>query len=256
MKTPAAPAGMEAQVACGGYPEVVRRRSAQRRAAWFGSYVSTILLRDIRDLARVDGLVALPNLLRLVAARTSGLLNLADLARDAGMPHATATRYLALLEAVFLVHRVPAWSPNLGRRLVKSPKLHLVDSGLACHLVGADAGRFAADRPLFGRMLETFVIGELVKQLSWTDPRAALCHFRAAAGTEVDAVVERPDGTVAAIEVKSSATAGPDDFTGLRGLRDTLGKRFLAGVVLYAGEQVVPFGDRLWLVPLPALWTA
>ena len=172
------------------------------------------------------------------------------------MPHATATRYLALLEAVFLVRRIPAWSPNLGQRLVKSPKLHLVDSGLACHLVGADAGRFAADRSLFGRMLETFVIGELVKQLSWTDPHASLCHFRAAAGTKVDAVVERPDGTVAAIEVKGSATAGPDDFTGLRGLRDTLGKRFLAGVVLYAGEQVVPFGDRLWLVPLPALWTA
>lgn len=245
---------MEGQVTRGGYPEAVRRQSARRRAAWFGSYVSTILLRDVRELARIDGLVALPNLLRLLAARTSGLLNLADVARDAGLPHATATRYLALLESVFLVHRLPAWSPNLGTRLVKAPKLHLVDSGLACHLAGADAHRLKQDRPFFGRLLETFVIGELLKQRSWTERHAALYHLRTSGGLEVDVVIERPDGTVAGVEVKSSATAGPEDFAGLRSLRDHLGGRFTAGVVLYTGERIVPSGDRMWLLPLPALW--
>jgi hypothetical protein len=243
-----------ARLVRGGYPEATRRKIDDRRAAWFASYISTILQRDVRDLARVDALHALPNLLKLLAARASGLLNLADVGRDAGLPHSSLTRYLALLATVFLVYRLPAWSPNLGQRLVKAPKLHLVDAGLACHLIGADALRLAEDRPLFGRMLETFVVGELRKQLSWTEPRSALHHFRTAAGSEVDVVLERPDGSVAAVEVKASATVGPTDFAPLKALREQLGPRFLAGVVLYLGEQVIPFGDQLWLVPLPALW--
>lgn len=242
------------RVARGGYPEAVLREAEDRRAAWFASYISTILQRDVRDLARVDALHALPNLLKLLAARASGLLNLADVGRDAGLPHTTLTRYLALLETVFLVHRLPAWSPNLGKRLVKAPKLHLVDTGLACHLVGANARRLSEDRTLLGKVLETFVIGELRKQLSWTDPRTALFHFRTATGSEVDAVLEKPDGAVAAIEVKASASAGPPEFVALQSLRDQLGQRFRAGIVLYLGDQIMPFGDKLWLVPVPVLW--
>jgi predicted AAA+ superfamily ATPase len=182
------------------------------------------------------------------------LLNLADVSRDAGLPHTTLTRYLALLETVFLVHRLPAWSPNLGKRLVKAPKLHLLDSGLACHLVGADAQRLNGDRSLLGRMLETFVVGELRKQISWTEPRTTLYHFRTTNGSEVDFILERADGSVAAIEVKAGATVGAADFSGLSALRDQLGKRFSAGIVLYSGDQFVPFGDKLSLVSLPALW--
>jgi predicted AAA+ superfamily ATPase len=238
----------------GGYPEAIQRKSDARRAAWFASYVSTILQRDVRDLARVDALHTLPNLLRLLAARASGLMNLADVGRDAGLPHSTLTRYLALLETVFLVHRLPAWSPNLGKRLVKAPKLHLVDTGLACHLIGADARRLNTDRPLLGRILETLVVGELRKQLSWTDPRTALCHFRTATGSEVDVVLEKPDGSVAGIEVKASATAAAADFAALQALREQLGERFKAGIVLYLGDRIVPFGDDLVLVPLTHLW--
>ena len=208
----------------------------------------------MRDLARVEALHALPNLLKLLAARASGLLNLADVGRDAGLPHTTLTRYLALLETVFLVQRLPAWSPNLGKRLVKAPKVHLVDPGLACHLVGANVRRLNEDRPLLGRLLETFVAGELRKQLSWTAPGTTLYHFRTAAGSEVDVVLERADGTLAAIEVKASATVTASDFEALQTLRAQLGRRFRAGVVLHLGDRILPFGDRLWLVPVPALW--
>ena len=203
----------------------------------------------------MDGLHSLPNLLKLLAARTSGLLNLADVGRDAGLPHTTLTRYLALLETVFLVHRLPAWSPNLGKRLVKAAKLHLVDTGLACHLIGTDARRLNDDRSLLGRMLETFVVGELRRQLSWTDPRTTLYHYRTAAGSEVDVVLEKADGSVAGVEVKAGATVGTSDFAALQELRDQLGRKFLAGIVLYTGDQFVPFGDKLWLMPLPALWS-
>jgi hypothetical protein len=245
---------LPARLVRGGYPEAVQREAEDRRAAWFASYISTILHRDVRDLARVEALHALPNLLKLLAARASGLLNLADVGRDAGLPHTTLTRYLALLETVFLIHRLPAWSPNLGKRLVKAPKLHLVDTGLACHLVGADARRLSGDRMLLGRLLETFVVCELRKQISWTDSQTALYHFRTATGLEVDVVLEKSDGSVSGVEVKASATVAVSDFAALQVLRDQLGKRFCAGIVLYLGDQIVPFGDKLWLVPLPALW--
>jgi len=253
-KSPSAREDMAARLTRGGYPEAIQREDDDRRAAWFASYLSTILQRDVRDLARVDALHALPNLLKLLAARASGLLNLADAGRDAGLPHTTLTRYLALLETVFLVHRLPAWSRNLGQRLVKAPKLHLVDTGLACHLLGADARRLSEDRPLLGRLLESFVVGELRKQISWTDPRMTLYHYRTAAGLEADVILEKPNGSVAAIEVKASATVAAADFAALKALRDQLGQQFQAGVVLYLGEQIVPFGDKLWLVPVPALW--
>jgi predicted AAA+ superfamily ATPase len=252
---PAASDDLPIRLARGGYPEACQRDAEERRAAWFASYISTILQRDVRDLARVEALHALPNLLKLLAARASGLLNLADVGRDARLPHTTLNRYMALLETVFLVQRLPAWSPNLGQRLIKAPKLHLVDTGLACHLLGADAQRLSEDRPLFGRLLETFVVGELRKQLSWTDPQTVLCHFRTIRGVEVDVVLERADGSVAAIEVKASATVGPADFVALQALRDLLGGRFRSGLVLYTGDQMVPFGDRLWLAPIPVLWT-
>lgn len=238
----------------GGYPEATQRKADERRSVWFASCITTILHRDVRDLARLDGLHMLPNLLKLLAARASGLLNLADVGRDAGLPHTTLTRYLALLETVFLVHHLPAWSPNPGQRLVKAPKLHVVDAGLACHLVGADARRLAGDRTLFGRMLETFVVGELRKQVSWTEPGISPCHLRTAAGSEVDVVLERADGSVAGIEVKAGASVAASDFAALEALRDQLRRKFVAGVVRYTGDQVIPCGDKLWLVPVRALW--
>jgi hypothetical protein len=255
-RMPSAGEEIAARLARGGYPEAMERDDEGRRAAWFASYISTILQRDVRDLASVESLHALPNLLKLLAARSAGLLNLADVGRDAGLPYTTLTRHLALLEAVFLVHRLPAWSRNLGKRLVKAPKVHLVDTGLACHLVGAGIRRLAEDRPLLGRLLETFVVSELRKQISWTDPHMSIFHYRTAIGSEVDVVLEKLDGSVAVVEVKSSATVSASDFAPLKTLRDQLGTQFRGGVVLYLGDRVVPFGDKLWLVPMSALWAS
>ncbi|MBI3119779.1 MAG: ATP-binding protein [Candidatus Hydrogenedentes bacterium] len=254
VKTPRAREDIEERLTRGGYPEAIQRQDAGRRGAWFAAYVSTILQRDVRDLMQIDALHMLPNLLKLLAARTSGLLNVSDLGRDAGLPNTTLTRYLALLETLFLVHRLPAWSRNPGKRLVKAPKIHVVDTGLASHLIGADAQRLSADRPLLGRLLETFVLGELRKQLSWSDLRATLYHFRSATGAEVDIVLEKADGTVAAVEVKASATVSASDFGSLRSLRDQLGDQFRAGTVLYLGDQILPLGERLWLLPVQTLW--
>jgi len=240
---------------CGGYPEARQRTIGARRSAWFASYISTLLQRDVRDLAQVEGLHALPNLLKLLAARGSGLLNMSDVGRDAGLPHSTLTRYVALLETVFLLHRLPAWSHNLGQRLVKAPKLHLIDSGLACHLLGVDALRIEEDHPLLGRLLESYVVAELRKQISWVAPGMGLYHYRTAAGSEVDVVLEDRSGNVCGIEVKASATVRPSDFAALKALREQLPKKFRTGVVLYSGDQVVPFGDQLWLMPVDALWT-
>ena len=254
LKLPPNPERITHRLVQGGYPETVQRTTEERRAAWFGSYLSTILQRDVRDLARVDALQALPNLLQLLAARSSGLLNLADVGRDAALPHTSLTRYLALLESVFLVQRLPAWSRNLGQRLVKAPKLHLIDTGLACHLLGANTERLEADRNLLGRILESFVAGELAKQLSWTAPQTKLCHFRTAIGSEIDFLLEDSRGAIAGIEVKASASVGASDFAPLRNLQSQLGSQFQFGVVLYLGDQVIPFGDRLWLLPIQALW--
>lgn len=242
------------RVVRGGYPQAVEREDALRRSAWFASYISTLLQRDVRDLARVDALHALPNLLKLLAARSAGLFNLSDVGRDARLPHSTLTRYVALLEALFLVHRLPAWSINLGKRLVKSAKLHIGDSGLASHLIGADAARFNQDPSLFGKVVESFVVGEFLKQASWSELQVSLHHFRTTAGVEVDLILEQANGTIAGVEVKASATVTPADFFGLQSLRDKLGKRFCAGVVVYTGEQTIPFGDKLWALPIEQLW--
>lgn len=137
---------------------------------------------------------------------------------------------------------------------MKASKVHLADTGLACHLLGVDSRRLSEDRPLLGRLLESFVVGELHKQISWADSRFTLYHFRTAAGSEVDLVLERPDGSIAAIEVKAGVGVGASDFAALKSIRDQLGSQFQAGVVFYLGDQVVPFGDKLWLVPISALW--
>lgn len=238
-----------------GYPEPLTRTTAERRSAWFSSYITTILQRDVRDLANIEGLADFPRLLALIASRTAGLLNFADLSRSLSMPQSTLKRYVSLLEATFLVVTIPAWSSNQGLRLSKSPKIILADTGLACHVLGMDKARLKIDGNARGALLENFVAMELIKQATWSKAKPKIFHFRTTPGKEVDLVFEDKAGRLVGVEVKSSASVKGDDFNGLRALRDAAGKKFVRGVVLYDGSEVVTFEAGLAAMPLSSMWS-
>ncbi len=238
----------------GGYPEALARDGEDSRNDWFRGYLSALLQRDVRDLSNVEQLTSMPDLLSLVAARPGAQLNAADLSRSVGLPNTTLKRYLALLEKLFLVITVRPWSGNLSKRLVKSPKLYLNDTGLLCYLLAADAQTFAKNRTLFGAVLENFVTIELAKQLGWARIRARMYHFRTSDGHEVDLILESNDGRLVGIEVKSNSDIRGDAFKGLRTLKDATGNRFFRGIVLYTGSTTVSFGPDLIAMPISALW--
>jgi uncharacterized protein len=244
-------------VVAGGYPEAVGRTD-RRRSDWFGSYIKTVIERESKDVIDTDRGGDIVRLLRFIAARHSGLLNVADLARDAGLPERTTHRYLHLLESVFLVTRTPAWWANLTSQLTKSPKITIADSGLAAHLRRADVEMLSRPERAAGAegpLIEGFVLGELRRQLSWSDTRADLFHFRDKAGREADALLEGPDGRIVAIEIKSSTSLSTSAFDGLVYLRDKLGDRFHRGIVMHSGPETRSQGDRLWSMPISALWS-
>ncbi len=237
----------------GGFPEAQSRPVARRRRAWFRSYITTILQRDIRDLAAIEGITQIPRLLSLLAARCGALLNKSEVSRSTGYAYTTLDRYLALLEAIFLFQPLPAFSTNLNKRLTRAPKTFLCDSGLAAQLTGVTGERLAAEPMLRGPLLETFVMMELRKQVTWAEAEVTLFHFRAGK-REVDFVLEDTAGKVVGIEVKASASLGARDFSGLKALAADLGSRFISGVILYTGQQTLPFGEKLWALPISALW--
>ncbi len=238
----------------GGFPDAVTRTSETRRAAWFDAYVQAILQRDVRDLANLEQLTEIPNLLQLLATRSATLLNFAELSRTAGIAQSTLKRYFALLEMLFLVVRLPSWERNPGKRLVKAPKVFLPDSGLLCHLMGATA-KGLTDKPgLPGSAVETLVLAELLKHVAFSGRRLSLWHYRTQTHVEVDFILENRLGQITGIEVKASATVNGKDFKGLRHLQETEGAIFQHGIVLYGGREVVPFGDKLWAVPLSFWW--
>jgi hypothetical protein len=241
------------RVVRGGFPEAVRR-SARRRAAFFDSYLTSLIERDVKELAAIERSGDLRRLLSLLAGRSGCLLVPATLAGESGVPRATLNRYLGLLAAVFLIKRIPAWSASQTQRAIGTPKLAFADTGIACHLLGQDAARLGEPDGAAGPMMETFVLMELARQLSWSSERAGLHHYRTKDRVEVDAVLETPDGRVVAIEVKAGATVRTEDLAGLRHLGQRLGPRFIAGYVLYTGQQTLPFGDRLRALPIDALW--
>ena len=197
----------------------------------------------------------MPDLLRLMASRTGGLLNEASLTRDCELNHITLKKYRILLENLFLTLSIPAWSMNPGKRLVKSPKIYISDLNLLAYLNNIDMSNLPGlDRKLFGSFLENFVAAELTKQLTFSKIRARLYHYRTASGQEVDFILEGPENTVAAIEVKSAAKVTAHDFRHLEALRNDIGNKFKRGFVLYQGSRIVPFGSDLWAIPFSSLW--
>jgi predicted AAA+ superfamily ATPase len=237
----------------GGFPEALTRTGASR-GRFFESYATSLVEREVADTSRVHDPVAVGTLLRLLAARSGSLARYDALGRDGATSGKTAKAHLEVLERLFLIRIRRPWHVNLGQRQVKAPKLYLSDTGLLAALQGADAHRVRGDDGFAGALLETFVATELERLASWAPQPLSLWHYREGE-REVDTILERPSGEIVAVEVKAGATVRAQDFRGLTHLRERVGRRLLSGIVLYTGERTLPFGERLWAVPLQALWT-
>ncbi len=241
------------RVAAGGYPEA-RTRDARRRDRWFSSYLATTFERDLRAIADLQKGYEMRRLLSVLATRSGNLLRYASVADALGIDQKTVKSYIELLQAIFLVQTLPAWRPSFLARVVHAPKVYITDSGLLAHLLGADEQRLAEDERVTGLALETFVAMEVMKHASWSEVDPRVYHFRDSWGGEVDLVLEDRSGRVVAIEVKARASLSQKDTTALTKLRDSLGEQFISGVIVHAGEQTLPLGDRLWAIPVSGLW--
>lgn len=238
----------------GGFPEAVKRENPKRRQRFHDSYVADLIARDVMQLAEIERTAQMRALIRLLAARNAQLLVASEVGNEASLPRTTALRYISLLEEVFLIRQVPAWSGSLASRTSKAPKVAFTDSGIAANLIGADARSLVRPGGAFGPLLEGFVLMELARQLTWSQTRAELFHYRTKDMIEVDAVLENRPGQVVGIEVKAASTVGSDDFRGLRQLASRIGDDFVSGIVLYTGQQTLPFGPKLRAMPVASLW--
>ncbi|MFL5439388.1 MAG: ATP-binding protein [Myxococcales bacterium] len=242
------------RIVAGGYPAALARRTPARRSRWYRDYVQAIVERDVRDLARIHEFHSLPQLMSLAASQTAHLVNVTELSAPFQLSRQTIRDYVTLLERVFLVEEVPPWHSNRLGRLVKTPKLHVGDTGVAATLLGVDAAGLWSDRALFGQLLETFVLQELQRQATSQPHPLRFHHFRDKDATEVDIVVEQGPRAIAGVEVKAGATVSESDLRGLRKLRKAAGTAFRRGVVLYDGETTASLGERLSAVAIRSLW--
>ena len=242
----------------GGFPEVIQYKSAEQRQNWFESYITTLVQRDIKELADIDKLVDIPEILVYLASRLTGLLNISDLSSTSGISQTSLHRYLALLQALFIYQPLRPWASRLSKRLSKSAKVFFNDSGLTSYLLSLTDPKFALTSPYAGSILENFVFAELSKQITWCKSSYSLSHFRTHKGIEVDFVVEkRPlqaENSMIGIEIKAASSVGYDDFKGLRYLQNNFEKQFYRGIVLYCGDKIIPFGKNMWCMPVSCLW--
>ncbi len=253
-RTPIVGDSLVETVLAGGYPEALTRSGWRRRRDWHLDYIEATVQRDVRDIARIKQLGLMPRLLRVLAEHSGQLVNYSGFGAPLSMNHVTTRKYVDILENLFLVHTLPPWYTNTLKRVTKSPKLHFLDAGLLAALKGLTPERLRLDRTPFGSVLETFVLGELLKLASWADDRYTFFHFRDKDRNEVDIVIEDGLGHIVGVEVKGSATVSEGDFAGLRHLAAATRDSFVLGLVLYDHEHAVPFGERMAAAPLSALW--
>lgn len=249
---PVGRAALSGFLTAGGYPEA-RLRDGRRRARWFENTLDTALDRDLRDISDAIKIDAMPGLLRQLASQAANLLSYRAVGQRLDLHGETVKSYVGLLEQMFLVRRLPGWRPGLGAREVQAPKIYIVDTGMLAYLMGADEQRIANDDQVTGKVVENFAAMELIKHAEWATDPVRLYHYQRER-EDVDLVLEWNDGSIAAIEVKSRATVRADDWKWIIKLRDQRDSSFRAGVVLHAGAQTIPLGDRIWAVPLSGLW--
>jgi uncharacterized protein len=240
----------------GGYPEAQRRVNHSRRLAWFEDYISLILDRDVRDIARIDQLERLPQLTNVLAEHAGQLVNHASFGAAIGLSGITAQKYVSILERLFILQTLRPWSSNRLNRLVKTPKLHFLDSGLLAALRGDTPDQIAQDRNRFGPLLETFVVSEIAKLATWCGIKIFPSHYRTKDQDEVDLIIEDRRGRIVGIEVKASATVRGQDFRGLRQLEAAAGDKFIRGILLHDHDQMTPISEKIHAMPVSMLWSA
>jgi hypothetical protein len=239
----------------GGFPAMQKLSHEQERQEWCDNYVSLALQKDIQDLARIEGIQELPNLLCTLATRVGSLMNFSDISNATGISSTTLRRYIQLLHSLFLIYTLPPWSSNIRKRINKAPKIYFADSAILVYLLKMSLAQIEAMPLLVGSIFENFVAMELVRQLSWNTKRIEMFHGRLSSGTEVDFVLEDSAGKIVGIEVKSSETARADDFKNFQHLKEAARDKFLRGIILYSGAEKLPFGNGNWAVPISDLWS-
>ena len=245
----------------GGYPEV-QSKSPRGKQAWFRSYMEGRLYKDFETLhaARGDYFSKLRALAPWLAGASGNLLKYANIANDLELDDRLSKRYVEMLELMYIVRRVPAWTRGRAKRVAtRMPKLHYVDTGLACHLLGLRSEQQLLASPHYGGLVESLVYMECCKHAAWAEEAVDLWHFRDNRKREVDIVLERPDSRIIGVEVKASATVRREDFKGLAALADFAGDAFERGVLFYSGPDALPFhfeGNRFHALPLGMLMKA
>jgi len=238
----------------GGYPEAIARPTPRRRFAWARQYIDAIIQRDVRDISGIEKLDQLPRFLRALAQTAGQMCNYTQLGGQVGLDSKTVAKYISIFEQMYLLRRVDVWARNRLNRVVKTPKLQFIDSGLLATLLELTAEAVQQDRTRFGNVLETFVYGELLKHMTTANGDYHLMYYRDADKVEVDVVIENAVGQLVGVEVKASATVKESDFRGLRRLSGLAGNLFKMGVLLYDGDETMPLGDNIWAAPLSTLW--
>lgn len=236
------------------FPEIAGK-DAEMQASWADNYLTTLVQRDIKQLADIEKISIIPNMIQLLASRVGSTVNDSSLARELSVNTMTGRRYSALLENIFLINKVAPWFNNSEKRLVKSPKLYFTDTFLLCHILGVDLEKIALENPvLMGKIIENFVASEMLKQLTW-HKGIDLYHFRTQSQKEVDFILEKRGGQAVAIEVKAKHSVKPSDFNGIRAFKEMNKNKFVRGIVLYLGDKLIPYEDDMAAVPIDALWT-
>lgn len=241
-------------VLLGGYPEAIARTSPKRRQAWRKQYLNALIQRDVQDIANIDKLAELPYFLQALAELSGQLCNYSQLGGQVGLDAKTGNKYMSIFEQMYLLKRVNVWAANRLKRMIKTPKLQFIDSGLLASLRGITLETTLRDRTLFGNLLETFVYAELLKQSTWADNDYQILYYRDTHQHEVDFIIENPAGQLIGIEVKASATLGKNDLRGLKRLASMAGDQMLMGLVLYDGTETLPLGENFWAAPISTLW--
>ena len=242
------------RVLSGGYPEAISRFTTRRRIAWARQYIDALIQRDVRDISGLEKLDQLPRFLRALAQMAGQMCNYTQLGGQVGLDSKTSAKYIGVLEQMYLLRRLDVWARNRLNRVVKTPKLQFIDSGLLATLIELNSEEVQRSRTRFGSVLESFVYGELMKSTTTAEGEYTLMYYRDADKVEVDLVIENAAGQLVGVEVKSSATVKEVDLKGLRKLAGLAGHQFKMGILLYDGEETMPLGDNLWAAPLASLW--